>query len=88
MAKLTPAEALKRIEEGTEVIPTDKNYKAYIGSAYDKVYFDEFSDQEKQRLIDLCNEHRVHFGYPGYFYVLPFFMRLAPVDKFKPVDES
>ncbi len=75
--KLTPAEALERIEKGVVVTPTDKNYKIYVGN-YDKAYFNEFTPEEQQKFIDLYNTRKVKLDYPYYFYVLPFFMKLAP----------
>lgn len=76
MAKLTPSVALDQIEAGEEIIPTDKNYKMYVGPKQDKCYFDEFTVEEKQRFIDLWNSKKLRIGYPYYFYVLPFFVNL------------
>jgi sugar lactone lactonase YvrE len=43
-----------------------------------KFYFQHFSDEQKQRFVELVNEGRVKFSYPGHFYVLPFFVRREP----------
>lgn len=43
-----------------------------------KFYFQHLSADEQQRFIDLYNAKKMNIGYPGHFYRLPFFMRLAP----------
>ena len=63
------------VEGGAELIPTDKNYKAYVrsGSTEAKVYFQHLSSTQRTRLIELCNTGRITFAHPGFWYVLPFF---------------
>lgn len=58
---------------GSQLAPTDKNYKVYVG---DRKFYFQHLDEEKQRLfVDLLNGGRLSIDYPGYFYVLPFFVR-------------
>jgi hypothetical protein len=74
---LDPVEALRLIESGAEITPTDKSYKLYVagsGSPTGKTYFQHFSAEQQQKLIELVNAKTVKFAYPGRFYVLPFFM--------------
>lgn len=72
------------IEAGGEVGPTDKSYKAYL-TATDtvqppgiKFYFQHLDEAGQRKFIELVNAKRVRIGYPGHFYVLPFFCRTAP----------
>ena len=69
---LRPEEALRLVEEGVVLEPTDKNYKAYIGSK--KLYFQHFSSDQQKRFVGALNAGRVNFSVPGHFYVLPFFV--------------
>lgn len=43
-----------------------------------KFYFQHFSGAQQQQFIDLYNSGSVRFSLPGHFYVLPFFMYIAP----------
>ncbi len=38
-----------------------------------KFYFQHLSVEQKNRFIELHNEKKMKIGYPGYFYVLPYF---------------
>lgn len=38
-----------------------------------KFYFQHLSEAQRTRFIELVNAKKVSIGYPGYFYVLPFF---------------
>ena len=68
---------MERIEAGEEITPTDKDYKIYIGE-HNKAYFQHFSKEQRTRLVELVNDKKVKFKYPGHFYVLPFFMHVVP----------
>lgn len=72
---LHPEDVFKLIEAGAELVPTDKNYKIYINSGKDrfKAYMQDWNEEQKLHLIELINENKIKFAYPGYFYVLPFF---------------
>jgi len=39
-----------------------------------KFYFQHFSKEECHRFIDLMNNGKLNIGYPGHFYVLPYFI--------------
>lgn len=69
---LHPDEFFKAIEEGLEITPTDKSYKVYV-SGSKKFYFQHLSTDQQKRFIELVNAGQVNMGYPGYFYVLPYF---------------
>lgn len=75
------------VEAGGEVGPTDKSYKAYL-KGNDKVrapsikfYFQHLSADQRTRFITLLNERKVNVGYPGHFYVLPYFAVIAKDNK-------
>lgn len=69
---LNPKTALFLIEfENAKVTPTDKSYKVYINDR--KVYFEDFTDEEKNKFIQLYNEKKMTLAYPGHFYVMPYF---------------
>jgi hypothetical protein len=73
---LHPDDALARLARGDKATPTDKNYKLYIGG--EKFYFQHFDEHHKKAFIDLANkpvsEGGMEIAFPGYFYVLPFFL--------------
>jgi hypothetical protein len=69
-----PDEFMRRAEAGEEIDPTDKDYKAYVG-ARAKFYFQHLSGAQQQRFIELLNAGTIKLGYPGHFYVRPFFVR-------------
>lgn len=39
-----------------------------------KFYFQHLSEDQMRRMVDLVNEKKLHFQYPGYFYRMPYFM--------------
>lgn len=88
---LKPEELFACIEGGLcEIGPTDKSYKIYIkvfsaltGEALPvrhlKLYFQHFTEEHKNKFIQLYNSGMMKLGYPGYFYQLPYFaVRNAP----------
>jgi hypothetical protein len=72
---------MELVQSGAEIGPTDKNYKAYVevtptelqqlGTM--KFYFQHLSEEQRARFIELHNMGVMQIGYPGYFYVKPFF---------------
>lgn len=74
---LEPAEFMRRAEAGDELGPTDKNYKVYIGGR-GKFYFQHLDDAQEQKFVDMLNAKTLKLGYPGHFYVAPFFVRFTP----------
>jgi len=71
---LHPDKFFELIAAGEELIPTDKNYKVYVGSAHKKFYFEHLSEDQKKFFVEQLNQKRIKFGIPGHFYVLPFFI--------------
>lgn len=75
---MNPEELLKMLRIGEcSLGPTDKNYKVYIEynkTRETKFYFQHFSEVQKQEFVELFNQKTFKICYPGYFYVLPFFM--------------
>ncbi len=71
---ISPAEMFRRVEAGVKVEPTDKNYKIYIGQ--NKFYLQHLTVEERHKFIKLYNDKVMQMAYPGYFYRLPFFMKV------------
>lgn len=70
-----PEEFMEYLAAGGELGVTDKNYKAYLGDAGSgKFYYQHLSMEQQREFIDMINRHEVHFGYPGFFTVLPYFV--------------
>lgn len=80
---MTPDALFEAITAGTELGPTDKSYKVYVGER-GKFYFQHFSEAHMAKFIGIYNDRDengkrpMNIGYPGHFYVLPFFMKLRP----------
>lgn len=78
---MPPDAFMAALREGAEIEPTDKSYKAYLTTASGergKFYYQHLSEEQRHEFLALLNERprRFAIGYPGHFYVLPFF--LAP----------
>lgn len=71
---VSPATFFKAIEDGQQVVPTDKAYKAYIGG-WRKFYFQHLSDTDQAKFIELYKAGKMKFAMPGHFYVRPYFCR-------------
>lgn len=76
-----PNDFLNAIKNGEVIGPTDKSYKAYVKKAdgvsdYGKFYYQHLDLKQRYEFCELNNEHKINIGYPGYFYVLPFFVRI------------
>lgn len=74
---LNPDTFMVELENGAMIVPTDKNYKAYLklqNGSEAKFYYAHLSVEQKIHFIELYNEHKFGIDYPGYFYVNPFFM--------------
>lgn len=72
-----PEEFLQAVREGIEVGPTDKSYKAYLND-HQKFYFQHLNQEQRAEFIRLYNENIMRLGYPGRFYVLPYFVKRDP----------
>ena len=87
---LSPTQLFKAIDDECEIGPTDKSYKVYIeGGKAPKVhgarkfYFQHLSVDEKKKFIDLLNGGKIKLGYPGHFYVRPYFIKYPKEEKSK-----
>ncbi len=73
-------EFMAAVRDGTKIGPTDKSYKAYVGEMAGKFYFQHLSEADRRAFLAMLNgelPEAVNIGYPGHFYVLPFFIRRA-----------
>jgi hypothetical protein len=80
---LHPDEFMAAVRAGHEIVPTDKNYKAYVdlpGNSNVKFYYQHLTDVQKTEFIALINARVVKIGHPGYFYVTPYFASRIVVD--------
>lgn len=84
---LHPDTFMSAIQKECIIIPTDKNYKAYLDPdeilrkehvfpTYPKFYFQHLSEERMKDFINLLNQKKLKIGYPGYFYNLPFFIKV------------
>lgn len=79
-----PDDLMAALRDGAvELGPTDKSYKAYVhaapgGEHQGKFYFQHLSREQQVEFIDLVNAKAFPIGFPGRFYVLPFFARPQP----------
>ncbi len=75
---LSESDFWDHIYEGGVVTPTDKAYKVYLkvhlSSEHKKFYFQHLSTKGREEFVQRMNENRLNIGYPGNFYVLPFFV--------------
>lgn len=73
-----PEDFLAAARRGVKIGPTDKSYKAYLGEdGRSKFYFQHLSVAQCDEFVELLNAKAMNIGYPGRFYVLPFFVVLA-----------
>lgn len=75
---LEPETLLTWMANGGHITPTDKSYKLYAslkGERQHKFYFQHFNDEQRTQFIAMYNliSRPFTMGYPGYFYVLPYF---------------
>lgn len=75
---LTGEKFLRRVRAGDQVGPTDKPYKAYLDGPWAKFYFQHFTEPQRREFFELHRDGQITFGYPGHFYVLPFFIGKGP----------
>lgn len=77
---LHPDRFFALVREGYEVGPTDKSYKAYVKTptGETKFYFLHLTEEQQVEFVGLLNAKQIKIGYPGRFYVLPFFVQLGP----------
>ena len=92
---LSPDQFFQAIEDGCEIGPTDKNYKVYIegekapnARGVDKFYFQHLSEDKQKHFIELLNLGKIKIGYPGHFYVKPFFVKHSGRTALDPIRRS
>lgn len=72
---LHPDDLMAYIKSGKSITPTDKTYKIYLED-HQKFYFQHLDNNQMYEFINLYNDRKINIGYPGYFYVVPFFMEI------------
>jgi hypothetical protein len=65
---------MQRVRAGDQLGPTDKSYKVYLDEPWAKFYFQHLDEASRHEFIELLNAKRLNIGYPGRFYVLPYFI--------------
>lgn len=75
---MNPDDFLNAIKEGASVEPTDKNYKAYLHGRDEsgKFYYQHLSEEQRDEFVQLYNTKQMKLDFPGYFYRLPFFVKI------------
>lgn len=79
---LRPERFLELVDSGVQIEPTDKDHKVYIGGK--KFYFQHLNKDQMLAFIELWNEGTLNLAYPGYFYVLPFFIQVEDNRQWNP----
>jgi len=69
----------RRIVDGKEIItrcagPETCTHWVTREREGSKFYFQHLSETQKRRFVDLLNEKKLHIGFPGHFYRLPYFI--------------
>jgi hypothetical protein len=82
---LQPDRFMELVRAGWTVGPTDKSYKAYLAEddashRQAKFYFQHLTVGQQDEFIGLHNAKLIKFGYPGGFYVTPFFAQRRPTE--------
>ena len=81
---LHPDKFLELARQGWVVGPTDKPYKAYLEAPADgpgkqaKFYYPHLSQEQQDAFVELHNSRQMQVGYPGHFYVPPYFTAPNP----------
>jgi hypothetical protein len=81
---LNPSRFLELAALGTLVTPTDKEYKCYIEYGPHKMmkfYFPHLTLDQMREFIELYNNKTMKLKYPGYFYIMPYFVNEVKADK-------
>lgn len=75
---ISPSELFTLVLSGVSLIPTDNSYEVSINDGdRRKFFFEHFSNSDIDRFIELYNNRTIQLTHPGYFYVLPFFMKTS-----------
>lgn len=80
---IAPDKFMELARAGVELGPTDKTYKVYVDAAATarggrKFYFQHLSEEQRREFVELLRDGKLTIGFPGRFYVLPFFIRMGP----------
>lgn len=75
---LTGDKFMERVRNGDQLGPTDKTYKVYLSDPWAKFYFQHLTETQTSEFFHLFQKQRLTIGYPGHFYVLPFFITIGP----------
>ncbi len=75
---LHPEIFIDLVSKGAVLVPTDKNYKAYLEyqNSSSKFYFWHLSKSDINRYIEIAEKKKINFAFPGFFYTKPFFLLL------------
>lgn len=82
---MRPEEFLDAVKRQVELVPTDKNYKAYLtgeNRSEFEFFFAHFDVNQARELAALDAAKQINFAFPGRFYVKPFFMVAAEATPF------
>lgn len=81
---LHPDDFIALVQNGAEVIPTDKSYKAYLHyeGRQIKFYYKHLSIEQVKILLEMHNKGRMNMGYPGFFYTTPLSMIVTSAPPF------
>jgi len=73
---MDPDDFMDAVRAGATLGPTDKSYKVYIDATacHGKFYFQHLGEAQRREFFELFRDGRLTVGYPGRFYVLPFFI--------------
>lgn len=66
--------------EAAETVDAVWDDKVRSGEMLGKFYYQHLSEGQKDEFLELLRSGEMHVGYPGHFYVLPFFLtRVKPL---------
>lgn len=57
--------------------PHDCTHWVTREASSEKFYFQHLNPEQRVRFIELYNDKKLHLGYPGHFYVVPFFCKVG-----------
>lgn len=62
-----------------EIVDAQWAQMPHSGAMIGKFYYQHLSEAQRDEFLELLRSGEMHVGYPGHFYVLPFFLtRVAP----------
>lgn len=63
-----PDDFMQAVRDGVEIGPTDKSYKMYVDHMHGKFYTAHLDAEQQAEFLQLAQEQKVNWGYPGYPY--------------------